>query len=100
LGDARRAVAGQESLGALLQRRDQVRETRPQSQQVPMADERLFQPRNAPVVSAAPVPSSGESSSSVATPPPAPADDAAAGGGEKTGTTSRLLEAKRRARRQ
>ncbi len=100
LGDVRRAVAGQESLGALLQRRDQVRETRPQSQQAPVADERLFQPRNAPVVSAAPVPSSGESSSQAATPPPAPADDASAGGGEKSGTTSRLLEAKRRARRQ
>ena len=98
-GDVRRAVAGQESLGALLQRRDQVRETRPVAQ--PVANERLFQPRQVPVIP----PESGSPAAS--SPPASQAPSAGLGSvpaeppsGEKPGTTSRLLEAKRRARRQ
>jgi uncharacterized membrane protein len=98
-GDVRRAVAGQESLGALLQRRDQVRETRPAAQTV--ADDRLFQPRQVPVVppeSGSPAASSPPASQAPpAGPGSAPAEPPS---GEKPGTTSRLLEAKRRARRQ
>jgi hypothetical protein len=100
LGDVQRAVAGQESLGALLNRRDQVRETRATT--APAVDERLFQPRGGP---AAPMPAPGSGSGST---PPAgdsgapvaaqPETDSATSE-PRTGTTSRLLEAKRRARR-
>ena len=98
-GDVRRAVAGQESLGALLQRRDQVRGTRPAAQAVP--DERLFQPRTIPTVSPSGSPAAGSTAASA----PLSAAGAApgipeTGAEEKPGTTSRLLEAKRRARRQ
>ena len=98
-GDVRRAVAGQESLGALLQRRDQVRETRPTAQSV--ADERLFQPRTIPTVSAAATSAEGSAAASTTQPSGGVAPESpAAGAEEKPGTTSRLLEAKRRARRQ
>ena len=101
-GDVQRAVAGQESLGALLNRRDQVRETRATA--APVVDERLFQPRGGP---AAPIPPSGAGSgSSPAGVASAHGTDSGAGpqadsaaADPRSGTTSRLLEAKRRARR-
>ncbi len=98
LGRARPAEDPQEALGALLARRDRVRASRPQGGSAPVAPtdrDALFRPRQAPPAPAgqpaAPSPASG----APAAPEPgsAPADDGSAG------TTSRLLEAKRRAQR-
>jgi hypothetical protein len=89
-----RPVQADESLAALLARRDQVRST--QATATPEASPALFQPRqpvvlpSRPADSTSPPPAPG-------TPPPEPLPSPAPGA--QTTTTSRLLEAKRRAQK-
>lgn len=90
LGDPRKAAPAQEALGALLTRRGQVRETRTAAGAAPAAE--LFQPKQTP-----PPPATGQATVPAATPGEAPS--VAAPPAEGQGTTSRLLEAKKRAQR-
>jgi hypothetical protein len=94
-----RPVAADESLAALLARRDAVRAR--QSGPVAETGAELFEPRQ-PVAEAIPLGADGsalpETKRAEAAPPPAPAE-ADSASAEPSGTTSRLLAAKRRAQR-
>ncbi|MFM7102503.1 MAG: glutamine amidotransferase, partial [Verrucomicrobiota bacterium] len=97
-GDRKKAAETQESLGALLARRDQVRETRtaagiPEPVVRPAPAPELFRPRQAPPVVGG---EAAGQAGGAASPDPgaAPASPGPAASG-----TSRLLEAKRRAQK-
>jgi Ca-activated chloride channel family protein len=89
-----RPVQADESLAALLARRDQVRST--QATTTPEASPALFQPRQPVVLPIRPA-DSASSPPVPGTPPPEPLPSPAQGA--QATTTSRLLDAKRRAQR-
>jgi uncharacterized membrane protein len=89
-----RPVQADESLAALLARRDQVRST--QAATTPEASPALFQPRQPVVLPIRPA-DSASSPPVPGTPPPEPLPSPAQGA--QATTTSRLLDAKRRAQR-
>ena len=87
-----RPVQADESLAALLNRRDEVRSRKPETQEVVSSNEHLFTPKTPPKVETQ---SDGEPGVASETKKEAkvPAE------GTAENTTSRLLEAKRRARK-
>jgi len=90
-----RTKAADESLGALLSRRDRVRAQRPTTTAAP----ELFQPQQTPVV---PEPPPSPSGASGGAPPPSPiqpVEEPKTKPEPPASTTSRLLDAKRRARK-
>ena len=103
VGDARKAAEAQENVGALLAAKGRMRESKTaegnESVVVrPVAMPELFQPKEVPTMpvsgdrSVADDPATSTLPNAERTPPAAPTDP-------KTGVTSRLLEAKRRAQR-
>jgi len=90
---APRPAKAEESLATLLARRDQVRGGKTAAG--PGARPELFQPEQAPAPAVEPAPSTTPADAAAPTPPPTPAPPEE----KPAATTSRLLEAKRRAQR-